>query len=79
MSACGYHATLGNYVFIEHHSGFKSIYCHLSRIDVKAGQYLSLGQRLGAVGSTGYSTGSHLHFGVYKWGRAINPIPYLNL
>jgi murein DD-endopeptidase MepM/ murein hydrolase activator NlpD len=79
VSACGYHSTLGNYVFVEHHSGFKSIYCHLSRIDVKAGQYLSLGQRLGAVGSTGYSTGSHLHFGVYKWGRAINPLPYLNL
>ncbi len=69
----GYSSTLGNYVYVSHHSGWSSFYGHMSSIAVKAGQYVAMGQKIGAVGSTGYSTGPHLHFSVFKYGRPMNP------
>jgi murein DD-endopeptidase MepM/ murein hydrolase activator NlpD len=67
----------GNYVVIRHYDGFETLYAHLSRIDVAAGNAVSRGQQIGAVGSTGRSTGPHLHFEVNKSGRSYNPLLYL--
>jgi murein DD-endopeptidase MepM/ murein hydrolase activator NlpD len=69
----GYSPTFGNYILIAHHSGYASFYGHLSAISVRAGQSVALGQRIGAVGNTGYSTGPHLHFTVFKGGNTVNP------
>jgi biotin carboxyl carrier protein len=63
----------GNAVFVDHGDGLVSMYFHLSKIDVKAGQKVRKGQTVGLVGSTGRSTGAHLFFGV-RWHNArINP------
>jgi murein DD-endopeptidase MepM/ murein hydrolase activator NlpD len=63
----------GNGVYIDHGDGLVSMYFHLSKIDVKAGQKIRKGQTIGLVGSTGRSTGAHLFFGV-RWHNArINP------
>jgi murein DD-endopeptidase MepM/ murein hydrolase activator NlpD len=73
ISTVGYDETLGNYAVISHHSGYRTLYAHMSSILVKAGAYVSAGQRVGDVGSTGLSTGPHLHFTVYKNGVTVNP------
>jgi murein DD-endopeptidase MepM/ murein hydrolase activator NlpD len=71
--------TYGNLVRIRHADGFETRYAHLSRVDVKAGDRVELGQPIGAVGSTGHSTGPHLHFEIRKQGKALDPTPYLPL
>ena len=73
VNSAGWDNTLGNFVVITHHSGYRSLYGHLSVIRVKSGAYVGTGERIGDVGSTGLSTGSHLHFTVYKNGVTINP------
>lgn len=78
VSTTGYNAVSGNYVILAHHSGYASMYAHLDRIDVRKGQSVSIGTRIGTVGNTGYSTGSHLHFTVFKNGRTVNPMLVLN-
>jgi murein DD-endopeptidase MepM/ murein hydrolase activator NlpD len=69
----GWSDTYGNYVVVSHHSGYRTLYGHMSLIRVKSGEYVSTGQRLGDVGSTGLSTAPHLHFTVYKNGVTVNP------
>jgi murein DD-endopeptidase MepM/ murein hydrolase activator NlpD len=73
ISTAGYDKTLGNYVVISHHSGYRTLYGHMSYVRVKAGSYVQTGQSIGDVGSTGLSTGPHLHFTVYKNGVTVNP------
>ncbi|GHU97917.1 hypothetical protein FACS189483_05140 [Spirochaetia bacterium] len=74
----GYNETNGNYVVISHHSGYRTLYAHMSVIRVKSGAYVGTGTRIGDVGNTGYSTGPHLHFTVYKNGVTVNPRTLMN-
>lgn len=67
----------GNFVEVDHGNGLTTRYAHLSRIDVKVGQSIDAGATLGGLGSTGRSTGPHLHFEVRINGRAVNPRPFL--
>ncbi|GHV50495.1 hypothetical protein AGMMS49579_04170 [Spirochaetia bacterium] len=78
VAAVGFNATYGNYIILSHANGFQTMYAHLSLTSVKQGTNILQGSKLGEVGSTGYSTGPHLHFAVYKNGRAVNPLEYLN-
>jgi murein DD-endopeptidase MepM/ murein hydrolase activator NlpD len=66
----------GNTVGIDHGQGVLSIMIHLHRIDVQEGQTVGAGQRLGTVGTTGSSTGPHLHWGLYVQGEAVDPLPW---
>jgi murein DD-endopeptidase MepM/ murein hydrolase activator NlpD len=69
----GWDDAFGNYVVINHHSGYRTLYGHMSVIRTKFGASVGAGQRIGDVGSTGLSTGPHLHFTVYKNGVTVNP------
>jgi len=71
--------TYGNLVTLRHDNGFETRYAHLSSVDVKVGDRVEAGSGLGKVGSTGYSTGPHLHFEVRHDGKAIDPAPLLPL
>ena len=73
VSQIGYDDSYGNHVLITHHSGYRTLYAHMSVIRVKAGAYVETGERIGDVGNTGQSTGPHLHFTVYKDGVTVNP------
>lgn len=69
----------GNYIIINHNNGYYTNYGHMSKLLVKKGDIVSIGQQIGKMGSTGFSTGTHLHFGVWKGypyvgGTSINPI-----
>lgn len=67
----------GYYVSINHGDGFSSIYMHMTHYIVSAGQYVNAGQVIGYVGSTGGSTGPHLHFGIAYNGTYVNPMKYI--
>lgn len=69
----------GNLVEIRHTDGTKTRYAHLNDIDVKVGQKVSRGQHIGEVGSTGNSTGPHLHFEVLQGKKHLDPEKFLNL
>jgi murein DD-endopeptidase MepM/ murein hydrolase activator NlpD len=66
----------GNVVGIDHGQGVASILMHLSRIDVKEGDFVKAGQVIGGLGSTGASTGPHLHWGLYVHGQSVDPVPW---
>ena len=66
----------GNVIGIDHGQGVVSIFMHLSRINVQEGDFVKAGQKIGAVGSTGASTGPHLHWGLYVNGQSIDPLPW---
>ncbi|MGX1801299.1 M23 family metallopeptidase [Brevundimonas naejangsanensis] len=63
----------GNFIEVQHPNGMTSLYGHLSRIDVHSGKAVTAGERIGLVGSTGYSTGPHLHFEVRRNGGQVDP------
>lgn len=67
----------GYYVSINHGDGFSSIYMHMTHYIVSRGQYVTAGQVIGYVGSTGGSTGPHLHFGISYKGKYVNPMNYV--
>ena len=74
-----YGSAAGNYVTIDHQDGFRSIYMHLSGFSVSNGTIVSAGQQIGLTGSTGVSTGDHLHFGISLNGVYVNPCNYVAL
>ena len=65
-------------MIIDHGNGVQTLYAHQSKINVQAGQQVSQGQVIGFVGSTGYSTGNHLHFEVRVNNVKRNPLNYVN-
>lgn len=73
-----YDNVYGNCVQVRHHSGYVTLYAHMSQILVKQGQYVTTETVLGKVGSTGMSTGPHLHFTVFKNWKTVNPINLWN-
>ncbi|HJV43046.1 peptidoglycan DD-metalloendopeptidase family protein [Caulobacter sp.] len=77
ISFTGVRSGYGNTVEIDHGGGFKTRYAHLSSIGVRVGQRVVIGSRVGAMGSTGRSTGPHLHYEVWVNGRAQNPNRFL--
>lgn len=76
--ASDYGATMGNYVMIDHGDGLYTIYMHASELYVKKGDIVVRGEKIAAVGSTGRSTGPHLHFGVRLNGSYVSPWKYLS-
>lgn len=73
----GWSNIFGNYVIINHGNGYQSLYGHMSKILAKKGQSVDSNTKIGLVGSTGYSTGPHLHFTVYKNGTLVDPLTLL--
>jgi murein DD-endopeptidase MepM/ murein hydrolase activator NlpD len=78
VSETGYSSGYGNYILVYHHAGWESLYGHLQSISVRPGQRVAAGQRIAYSGNTGYSTGPHLHFSVFKSGRTVNPFNVLH-
>ena len=75
--AAAYNSTMGNYVMIDHGSGLYTIYMHASKLYVSTGKTVKKGETIAAVGTTGRSTGNHLHFGVRLNGDYVSPWNYL--
>lgn len=75
--AAAYSSTMGNYIMINHGNGLYTIYMHASALYVSTGQTVTRGQKIAAVGSTGRSTGPHLHFSVRRNGAYVNPWNFL--
>ena len=64
---------------IDHGYGIKTLYAHCSRLLVKRKDFVTKGQLIAQVGSTGFSTGPHLHYEVKRWRKSLNPIAFLDL
>ncbi|MGL4696902.1 murein hydrolase activator EnvC family protein [Enterococcus larvae] len=81
IADAGYDGMSGNYVIINHGDGYYSLYAHLSSSTVSTGQQVTKGQQVGYMGTTGNSTGVHLHFGISTglWSGYVNPAPLLGL
>ncbi len=73
----GVNGGYGNEIMIKHSNGYETLYGHLSQIDVYVGQYVEKGDFIGRVGSTGFSTGPHLHFEIRRYGRTYDPLIFL--
>ena len=73
-----YSASAGNYIMISHGGDVSTVYMHCSKLLVSEGQTVKKGDVIGKVGSTGYSTGPHLHFGIRAGGKYINPLAYVS-
>ena len=78
VAEIGYDRVFGNFVIISHDGDFQTLYAHLHTVTARRGETVKQGARIGTVGSTGLSTGPHLHFGIYKNNRAVNPLDFLN-
>lgn len=77
VTTARYSGNAGNLVIINHGNGLQTYYMHCNKIFVKAGQKVTKGQNIAEVGTTGNSTGPHLHFQVMSGGKAVNPMNYL--
>ena len=74
VTTVSYDNVYGNYVIVTHHSGYKTLYAHMSEVLTAKGRSVSTDTRIGRVGNTGMSTGDHLHFTIFKNGTAVNPV-----
>lgn len=79
VTTATYNYVWGNYVTINHMDGFSTLYAHMTHFTVSSGDYVEQGEIIGYVGSTGYSTGAHLHFTIYYNGSTVNPMDYIYL
>ena len=77
VNVATYHETAGNYITINHRDGYTSVYMHMTHYIVKPGEEVKAGQLVGYVGSTGRSTGPHLHCGLHSYGTYVNPMDYI--
>jgi murein DD-endopeptidase MepM/ murein hydrolase activator NlpD len=77
VSTVGLSPTFGKFIILSHDTGYQSMYAHLSVVSVKQGERVNQGSKIGEIGNTGLTTGPHLHFAVYKNGRAVNPLDLL--
>lgn len=77
VTMSGWNGGYGNYISIDHGGGLMSFYGHCSALYVKKGASVKAGQKIAAVGTTGSSTGNHLHFGMHKNGSSVNPQSYV--
>lgn len=73
----GYSYGYGTYAIVDHGGGITTLYAHMSSLAVNVGDVVVMGQQIGNVGNTGWSTGAHLHFEVRKDGKSVNPLPYV--
>lgn len=74
--SAGYSRSYGWFVRVCHEGGYSTLYAHMSRILVRKGETVRIGQRIGLVGSTGAATGNHLHFELQKKGRPLDPVEW---
>ena len=79
VTTATYNYAYGYYVVVNHLDGFSSLYGHMTHYTVSVGDYVQRGEIIGYVGSTGYSTGPHLHFTIYYNGSSVNPMNYIRL
>lgn len=70
----GFSRIYGNYAIIDHGNGYQTLYGHMSKTITSTGKWVAQGEKIGLVGSTGYSTGPHLHWTVYKNGKVVDPL-----
>ncbi|MBN2532501.1 MAG: M23 family metallopeptidase [Spirochaetales bacterium] len=73
----GYNQVYGKYIIIQHDNGFQTFYGHLRKETVGKGKIVHQGDKIGEMGNTGYSTGFHVHFSIYKNGETVDPLLYL--
>lgn len=78
VTEAGYQESFGNKVVIDHGNGYETLYAHLSSIDVQVGDTVQQGEKIGDMGTTGHSTGVHLHFEVHKDGGLENPLSHVS-
>jgi murein DD-endopeptidase MepM/ murein hydrolase activator NlpD len=78
VAMLGYNPTFGKYLILTHPEGFQTLYGHLSVFRVQKGESVRQGQRIADMGNSGYSTGSHLHFSIFRRGEPIDPFEYLH-
>ena len=77
VEKAGHARGYGKHVVIKHKKGYKTLYGHLSKIEVARGQKVEAGEKIGELGSTGRSTGPHLHYEIIRYGKRINPGKYI--
>ncbi len=79
VTTATYNYAYGYYVVVNHLDGYSSLYGHMTHYTVSEGEYVDRGEIIGYVGSTGYSTGPHLHFTIYYNGNTVNPMSYISI
>ena len=78
VTMAGWNGNYGNCVMVTHENGYTTVYGHLSGIAVSSGQYVNMGQTVGYCGSTGLTTGPHLHFEIREGGAFLNPLAFFS-
>ncbi len=78
VAMTGYNAHFGKYIILSHSEGFQTLYGHLNSFKIRRGVNVKQGQIIGTMGNTGYSTGPHLHFSIFRKGEPVDPFRYLH-